>query len=48
MSGKGSRYTDLKRKLEIIRELEAEKSELLKSAKERERERELEEKFGVL
>jgi len=46
MSGRGSRYTDLKRKLEIIRELKAEKSELLKSAKEREKE--LEEKFGVL
>ena len=37
-SGRGSRYTDIKRKLEIIRELESEKSELLKSAKERQEE----------
>jgi len=39
-SGRGSRYTELKRKLEIIRELENEKSELLKSAKERQEEME--------
>jgi len=45
-SGRGSRFTDIKRKLEIIRELEAEGSELLKSAKEREKE--LEEEFKVL
>jgi len=37
-SGRGSRYTDIKRKLEIIRELESEKTELLKSAKERQEE----------
>jgi len=37
-SGKGSRFTDVKRKLEIIRELDKEKSELLKSAKERQEE----------
>jgi len=39
-SGRGSRYTELKRKLEIIRELESEGSELLKSAKERQEEME--------
>jgi len=37
-SGRGSRYTELKRKLKIIRELESEGSELLKGAKERQEE----------
>jgi len=37
-SGRGSRFTDVKRKLEIIKELEKEKPELLKSAKERQEE----------
>ncbi len=34
-SGKGSRHTDIQRKLEIIREVEQEKPELLKGAKAR-------------
>lgn len=35
LSGKGSKHTPIQRKLEIIREVEKEKPELLKGAKQR-------------
>ena len=38
LSGKGSRHTPLARKLEIIREVEKEKPELLKGAKQKQEE----------